>query len=684
MSLPSHRTEPGSPRLDDDGGDPAAPARSGRLGRRGFLASGGGALAWVAMSGLPFAPRATTAPGLESARLALIDPVVGYRANGVAPTVGPGWTTRAALPIPGQMVTMQWQGSAHARLSIRSHTPRAGWTAWVAAETHEDEGPDHTSAEFTGRSGIGPIWVGDGTDEVELRIEEGNLTALELDTLRSTEPSRGLFGLDAAAAAPAWPNIYPRSTWGAGPWMAGQGGCAPQPIDPGRLRLAIVHHTVSTNSYSAAEARSLIRGIYHYHVNSNGWCDIAYNFFIDKYGNIYEGRTGSIDGPVIGGHAAGFNTGSVGIALLGQYNSGSSPAASGVSSAQRAALRRLTSWIFGEYGIDAGARVWVESLGGSRYPRGTPVHLSTISTHRDVGQTACPGNNAISTLPTLRTQVQRDVAFSAPTKGRWAPQPNGPAMVTLDAFGGVHPGGSKQPIRGGGPYWANWKIARGIMLNDDGSGYVADGYGGVHSFAGAPRVTPSAYFTGRDLARGITPGPTPGSGYVLDRSGELHPFGGAPRAPISSKWPGEWNVAIAAVSNRSGLGGYVLDAFGALHAWGNAPKATGITGYWHGWRIARSVALRADGTSGWVLDAYGGLHPFGGAPRVASPFYRAGQDRYRQAIASNTSAGGWVLSSDGEIFSFGNAPNITHNATFTGLGIAIQLAVAPSDRGAVA
>jgi hypothetical protein len=668
----------------DEASAPSAPA-SGRLGRRGFLASGGGALAWVAVSGLPF-PRATTSPGIESARLRLVGSVSGYSAGGqaAAPTVGPGWSTTARLPIAGQMVSLQWTGSRRARLALRSHRPGGGWSDWAAVHVHEGEGPDDDGPEAGARPSAGPIWVGDGTDQVELRLDEGQLTGLELDTLRSTGGSTRPFSIATAAASPVFPGVFPRSAWGAGPWMAGNGDCRPEPIDPGRLRMAIVHHTVSSNTYSEAQARDLIRGIYHHHVNLNGWCDIAYNFFIDRFGNIYEGRTGSINRPVVGGHAAGFNTGSVGIALLGQYHPGASPDAVSVSTAQRGALRRLCAWLFAEYGVDAGARIWFDSFGNSRYPEGTPVLLPAITTHRDVGVTSCPGNNTTPILSGLRADVQRDVAFTAPTKTRWHAQDDGPAMAVLDAFGGVHPAGITPALSAPGPYWPNWKIARGVILHDRHSGHVVDAFGGIHPFGSAPRVQGSAYRQNQDAMRGITAGPVPGSGYVLERTGDLHPFGGAPAVNVSGRWPAAWNTAIAAVSNSTGTGGYVLDAFGALHSWGDAPRATGLSGYWHGWRIARDVALRPDGTSGWVLDAYGGLHPFGGAPRLQSPWYTAGQDRFRTVIAAASGTGGWVLDRDGYIHAFGEAPHATHYTTFSGLGLATALAASPVDRGAVA
>ena len=87
------------------------------------------------------------------------------------------------------------------------------------------------------------------------------------------------------------------------------------------MRLAIIHHTAGQNDYTRAQAPAIVRGIELFHVKGNGWNDIGYNFLVDRFGTIYEGRFGGVDRNVIGAHALGFNTGSVGIALLGTYGS---------------------------------------------------------------------------------------------------------------------------------------------------------------------------------------------------------------------------------------------------------------------------------------------------------------------------------------------------------------------------
>ena len=97
-----------------------------------------------------------------------------------------------------------------------------------------------------------------------------------------------------------------------------------------------VHHTASASSYSAADVPALIRGFYRFHVLSRGWFDIGYNYLVDRYGRIYEGRSGGITKNVRGAQVAGFNTGSAGVALIGNYNSVSP------TDAQLAALRDVS------------------------------------------------------------------------------------------------------------------------------------------------------------------------------------------------------------------------------------------------------------------------------------------------------------------------------------------------------
>ena len=138
-----------------------------------------------------------------------------------------------------------------------------------------------------------------------------------------------------------------------------------------------------------------MKGIQLYHVKGNGWNDIGYNFLVDRFGTVYEGRFGGVDRNVIGAHAQGFNTGSVGVALLGTY--GSTPP----SSAAQEAIAQLLAWRLDLAHADPTAALTFVSGGSNRFPSGVPVLLRGVSGHRDTGFTECPGSQLYSRLNTL-------------------------------------------------------------------------------------------------------------------------------------------------------------------------------------------------------------------------------------------------------------------------------------------
>src|SRR5438874_2012443 len=114
-------------------------------------------------------------------------------------------------------------------------------------------------------------------------------------------------------AAPGAPPIIPRDEWGAA-------SCPPRTTPGyGDVKLAFVHHTVTTNDYTPAQSAAIVRGICLYHRNTNGWNDIGYNFLVDKFGTIWEGRAGGVDQAVVGAQAQGYNSHSTGIADIGTH-----------------------------------------------------------------------------------------------------------------------------------------------------------------------------------------------------------------------------------------------------------------------------------------------------------------------------------------------------------------------------
>ena len=89
----------------------------------------------------------------------------------------------------------------------------------------------------------------------------------------------------------------------------GSDKCPPR-ADPvyGEVQLAFIHHTVTANEYGPEDSAAMVLGICRYHRNTNGWNDIGYNFLVDRYGKIFEGRAGGIDEAVVGAQAQGYNS----------------------------------------------------------------------------------------------------------------------------------------------------------------------------------------------------------------------------------------------------------------------------------------------------------------------------------------------------------------------------------------
>ncbi|WP_371662030.1 peptidoglycan recognition protein [Streptomyces sp. NBC_00280] len=187
------------------------------------------------------------------------------------------------------------------------------------------------------------------------------------------------------------PRIVTRRGWGADENLRERGF-----VYTKKVKAAFVHHTASGNKYWCSDAPSLIRGIYRYHVESSGWRDIGYNFLVDRCGNIYEGRAGGLAKPVMGAHTLGFNTDSMGIAVLGTFVS-SKP-----SKASVGAIARLTAWKLGLYGVNPNGKTYLKSGGGNLYPKGKNVRLNAISGHRDGFATECPGRLLYGKLGSAR------------------------------------------------------------------------------------------------------------------------------------------------------------------------------------------------------------------------------------------------------------------------------------------
>ncbi|MGP3733880.1 N-acetylmuramoyl-L-alanine amidase [Streptomyces sp. GDS52] len=194
-------------------------------------------------------------------------------------------------------------------------------------------------------------------------------------------------------AAPAAPAVVSRADWGADESLVADPSDYLDKVDA-----VFVHHTAGTNSYECADSPAIIRGILTYHVKSNGWNDIGYNFFVDKCGTVFEGRAGGTDKPVRGAHTYGFNGSSAGVSLLGDYENGGTPTA-----AAKQAIADISAWKLGLHGVDPEAKVTLTAAADTRvWKNGEKATLNTVSGHRDGFGTLCPGVALYSALPEIR------------------------------------------------------------------------------------------------------------------------------------------------------------------------------------------------------------------------------------------------------------------------------------------
>ena len=276
------------------------------------------------------------------------------------------------------MVAFHWRGAGGVRYRVRFSD---GWSPWRAADA------DTVSVQHGWH--IGALdWVGAAT-ALQTRVV-GSVTRLRSYTVWS--PTERLLArrLEVANAPP----IIPRLSWGADESIRRHA-----PVYAPKLVVAFVHHTAGADNYTRAESAAIVRGIEIYHVKGNGWWDLGYNFLVDKYGQVFEGRYGGVDRNVVGAHTMGFNTGSVGVAVIGDYGSAR------ISPAATRSLEELLAWRLDVAHVDPLSTLTYRSGGNPRFPAGTPVLLRAISGHRDAYFTDCPGNALYARLPAIAKAV---------------------------------------------------------------------------------------------------------------------------------------------------------------------------------------------------------------------------------------------------------------------------------------
>ena len=211
------------------------------------------------------------------------------------------------------MFGLSWQAARTPRIEARFLADGGRWSPWVPAGRcgHAGDGTAPHAGE--------PIWAR-ATSRVELRASGAPVSGVVLHAipaghLAASAASRYSAAQPHLAAGLGQPAILARRNW------AGSVSTPRKTPEYGHVEMAFVHHTDSPNGYAASEVPAMIRGIYVFHRDVNGWDDIGYNFVVDLYGRIWEARAGGIDQSVVGAHAGGFNLYSSGVAVIGNFES---------------------------------------------------------------------------------------------------------------------------------------------------------------------------------------------------------------------------------------------------------------------------------------------------------------------------------------------------------------------------
>ncbi len=308
------------------------------------------------------------------------------------------------------LAALRWPGGGQAVTGrMRAQRVDGSWTNWADLESDQAgadgvaEAPGSPGAAAAKQRGatIGregstePLWTGPAKRlQVELAGRRpAGLRAAFVDVTGSVPTARAA---RAASARSDMAGIHPRADWDP------NNQCAPRSAPGiGSVQGVAVHHTAGSNEYSVDQVPAVMLAICKYHRNSNGWNDIGYNVLVDKYGGAWEGRAGGLTLAVVGAHAQGFNAVSAGISMIGDYT-GVAP-----SPATIATVARVAAWKLAVAGVPRSGTVALTSAGGSlsRYRSGEVATLPRVFGHRDVGQTACPGNVGYTILDGVRSSV---------------------------------------------------------------------------------------------------------------------------------------------------------------------------------------------------------------------------------------------------------------------------------------
>ena len=485
-------------------------------------------------------------------------------------------------------------------IRLRTSADGTAWGAWSALPLEVVE--EHGAV----RAFTDPVWTGEAR-YVQIRAAGGAgspaaLTGVRLVAIDPT-PDEGVaerlagavrhvaatvagisFDQPAVAASVA-PVIVTRAQWGADERLrSGSPSYSP-------ARMAFVHHTAGNSAYTPADSPALVRAVYAYHTRSLGWSDIGYNFLVDRFGTVYEGRYGGISRGVVGAHVLGFNTGSTGVSVMGTYTDAAPPAEA------VAALERLLAWKLGVAGLSPSGTATLTCGATEKYKKGAAVTFPVISGHRQANYTECPGGAFYGLLPAVRTDVAKRMGATLTASlspGEALVSPNGDGVLDTVEFSVALSAAAdwRLVVRDAGDQtvasWSGQGASAAISWDGaSGGDRLADGAYTVELTAGADEASAAATVT-------------------IDTAAPR--LAGASAAPLTFSPNGDGQTETAKVtyspaevcSVRVGI----LDAGGDvvrwLHGW-RAKQAQEYAVTWDG-RVRSGGGLVADGAYRFVIE----------------------------------------------------------------------------------
>ncbi|HEX2196644.1 MAG TPA: N-acetylmuramoyl-L-alanine amidase [Actinomycetota bacterium] len=299
---------------------------------------------------------------------------------------------------PATHVGFSWKGDDGTGVRYRVHRADGSTSRWRRApENHDAErGEQHFS-------GVLAVGRAERVEWEVVRPSSKSIRDVTLDYMNTVDGApvvETVVPVAQRTAAASAPDIVTRAEWGADESIKSTSGSCVRRFF--RVQQLFVHHTVGRNFESNPKAA--MRAIYHFHTQRQGWCDVGYNFVVGWDGTIYEGRWARKYAPwevhssedrsgraVAGAHVAGYNSGSVGVSVMGNFSEVQPPPA------VRRTLAELLAWEADRHDLKPrGEHTY-------RNPEtGATRRLKYIAGHRDAGYTECPGNFLYAALPAVR------------------------------------------------------------------------------------------------------------------------------------------------------------------------------------------------------------------------------------------------------------------------------------------